>query len=113
MLLGVSLDPALAIVERSMADVDVPEDDHVAALTHEGVDAGFEVIQKVELVRKSGIVRLVWTVEVEDDEKANNTGKERWPASETCRSIEIHRAIVLAVLTRNRGRRPDPPCPAF
>jgi hypothetical protein len=53
-----------------MTDVDVTQDDHVAPLTQEGCDAGFEVMQKVELVRESGVVGLVRAVEVEDHKEA-------------------------------------------
>lgn len=106
MLFRVPLNPTLAVVERFVADVDIPQDDDVAALFQEGSHAGFKVVQKVELVGKSGVVGLVWAVEVEDDEEAETSQDKEHLVNPTCWKS------VPSELTRNRGRQPFPPYPA-
>lgn len=106
MLLCVPLNPTFPVIERSVTDVDVTEDDHVAPLTQEGCNAGFEVMQKVELVRESGVVGLVRAVEVEDHKEAGCSSRMSIYLSSL--ALKPYRT---ARLTQNRVRRPCPPYP--
>jgi hypothetical protein len=47
----VPLDPAFSIVDRTVTDVDVAENDDLATLSEETGDAGLQAVQVVELVR--------------------------------------------------------------